>query len=114
MQRGQVTDWDMMSEVWNHIFFEKLKDDVKPDEEAVLITESILNNRVNREKAAEILFETFNIPALQFATPAVLGMYAQGKTTGLMVDCGEGHTQIAVVYDGFLVDIASMRVPLGG
>ena len=76
MVRGQVMDWDMMSEVWNHVFFEKLKDEVKPDEEAVLITECIMNPRANREKAAEILFETFNIPALQFATPAVLGMYA--------------------------------------
>ncbi len=64
MERGQVTDWDMMSEVWNHIFFEKLKDEIKPDEEAVLITESILNPKGNREKAAEILFETFNIPAI--------------------------------------------------
>ena len=54
----------MMSEIWNHLFFEKLKDEVKPDEEAVLITESILNPKANREKAAEILFETFNIPAI--------------------------------------------------
>jgi actin-related protein len=64
MLRGQVTDWDMMSELWNHVFFEKLKDEVKPDEEAVLITECILNPKGNREKAAEILFETFNIPAI--------------------------------------------------
>ena len=54
----------MMSEIWNHIFFEKLKDEVKPDEEAVLITECILNPKANREKVAEILFETFNIPAI--------------------------------------------------
>ena len=65
-----------MTEIWNHLFFESLKDEVKPDEEAVLITEAILNPRANREKAAEILFETFNIPAIQFGTPAVLGMYA--------------------------------------
>ena len=65
-----------MTEVWNYLFFESLKDEVKPDEEAVLITEAILNPRANREKAAEILFETFNIPAIQFGTPAVLGMYA--------------------------------------
>ncbi len=79
MEMGVVTDWDQMTEVWNHLIFEKLRDEFRPDEEAVLITEALLNPRQNREKIAEIMFETFNIPALQFATPA-----------GLMLDCGEG------------------------
>ena len=31
-----------------------------------------------------------------------------------MLDCGHSLTQIAVVFDGFLRDIASMKVPLAG
>ena len=36
----------------------------------VLLTEAPLNPLINREKAAEMLFETFNVPAL-FIAPQV-------------------------------------------
>lgn len=62
MERGVVKDWDMMSKIWNYMFYQELN--IKPDECPLLMTEVILAPKRNREKAAEILFETFNIPAL--------------------------------------------------
>ena len=41
----------------------------------VLLTEVPLNPRHNREKAAEILFETFGVPALFISMQAVLSLY---------------------------------------
>jgi centractin len=40
----------------------------------VLLTEAPLNPRRNREKAAEIFFETFNVPALYISMQAVLSL----------------------------------------
>lgn len=43
----------------------------------VLLTEAPLNPRRNREKAAEIFFETFNVPALFISMQAVLSLYVK-------------------------------------
>ena len=43
----------------------------------VLLTEAPLNPKKNREKAAEVFFETFNVPALYISVQAVLSLYVQ-------------------------------------
>jgi actin-related protein len=41
----------------------------------VLLTEAPLNPRVNRDQAAQIFFETFNVPAMFTSIQAVLSLY---------------------------------------
>ena len=63
MEHGIVTDWNDMERIWQYIYS---KDQLQTfsEEHPVLLTEAPLNPRRNREKAAEIFFETFNVPAL--------------------------------------------------
>ena len=69
----------------------------------MLLTEAPLNPRRNREKAAEIFFESFNAPALFVSTQAILSLYASGRTTGVVLDVGDGVTHAVPVFEGFAI-----------
>ena len=56
---------------------------------SILLTEAPLNPKSHREKMAEIMFESFQVPALYITNPAILSLYASGRTEGIVFDCGE-------------------------
>jgi actin len=109
IEHGIVTDWDDMEKVWHHTFYNELR--VPPEEHPVLLTESPLNPRANREKTTQIMFETFNTPAMYLAVQGVLAMYASGRTTGLSIDSGAGSTNVVPIYEGHAIQHA-IREPL--
>ncbi|PIN95662.1 hypothetical protein AB205_0053240 [Aquarana catesbeiana] len=80
----------------------------------VLLTEAPLNPRKNRERAAEVFFETFNVPALFISMQAVLSLYATGRTTGVVLDSGDGVTHAVPIYEGFAMPHSIMRIDIAG
>jgi len=115
MENGCVVDtpesWSSMEKVWEHVYKNL---NAKVDEHPVLLTEAPLNPRRNRERIAETFFETFRAPAVFFAPPAVLSLYASGRTTGVAIDVGEGLTQVVPVYEGFALPHSVVRSDIGG
>ena len=79
-----------------------------------MLTEPPLNPRANRETAAQILFETFNVPALYTSIQAVLSLYASGRTTGIVLDAGDGVSHAVPVSEGFTVPSAIRRIDIAG
>eukprot|EP00727_Mastigamoeba_balamuthi_P011467 m51a1_g6943 putative actin (466) ;mRNA; r:245990-247460 len=112
VEHGIVTDWDDMERVWEHTFRKELK--VEPEEHPVLLTEAPLNPRHNRQKMAEVMFETFGVPALYVSVQAVLALYASGRTTGIVLDAGDGVCHTVPVYEGFALPHAVMRLDVAG
>jgi len=78
------------------------------------LTEAPLNPRANRDTAAQILFETFNVPALFTSIQAVLSLYASGRTTGIVLDAGDGVSHAVPVYEGFAMPSSIRRIDVAG
>ncbi|OBT80841.1 hypothetical protein VF21_00262 [Pseudogymnoascus sp. 05NY08] len=112
LEHGIVTDWDDMVKIWEWVYGDGLK--TLSEDHPVLLTEPPLNPRSNRDTAAQILFETFNVPALHTSIQAVLSLYASGRTTGIVLDSGDGVSHAVPVYEGFAMPSAIRRIDVAG
>ncbi|KAM9995509.1 hypothetical protein ACTFIY_001675 [Dictyostelium cf. discoideum] len=112
IERGIVTNWNDMEKIWHHTFYYELC--VAPEEHLLLLTESPLNPKENREKMGLIMFETFNTPAMYFANQALLSLYSSCRITGIVMDSGDGISHAVPVYEGAVLPDSILRLNLAG
>jgi len=112
VQNGVIVNWDGIEKILNHSFYNELR--CAPEEHPILLSEAPLNSKSQREKMTQIMFETFSPPACYMAIQGVLDLYASGRTTGIVLDIGEGVCQTVPIYEGYAMSHATRRLDLAG
>eukprot|EP00732_Lithocolla_globosa_P002324 Lithocolla_globosa_v1_NODE_1494_length_2537_cov_4.841257.p1 type:complete len:520 gc:universal NODE_1494_length_2537_cov_4.841257:863-2422(+) len=112
IQKGLVTNWDDMEYVWHHAFYHSLR--VSPEEHPLICTEVVFNPKANREKMVQIVFETFNMPALCVVAQPLLSLISFQARTGLILECGAGATYTVAIYEGYIMYHTILQQDLSG
>jgi len=111
IQHGLITNFDDAVEILRHAY-DSVR--VAPEEHPVLLTEAPLNPKSSREKLTQIMFETFQCPAMYLSIGATLSLYASGRTTGVVLDIAETVTHVVPIYEGYVMPHAVLRLDFGG
>ncbi|EJC97505.1 Actin/actin-like protein [Fomitiporia mediterranea MF3/22] len=112
MEHGIIRNWEDMRHLWDYTFSTKLR--VDPRGRKILLTEPPMNPKANRQRMCEVMFDEYGFEGVYVAIQAVLTLYAQGLTTGVVVDSGDGVTHVVPVYDGFALPHLTRRLDIAG
>ncbi|XP_054857385.1 actin-related protein T2-like [Eublepharis macularius] len=112
IEHGTIVHWDDMENLWRHIYKNELK--IKSSERPVLLSEPPLNPLRTREIMTELMFEHFKVPALYLNIQATLALYASARTTGLVMDSGDGVTHTVPICDGYCLPHGVSRLDVAG
>eukprot|EP00919_Chromeraceae_sp_WS-2016_P020935 GHVR01049660.1.p1 GENE.GHVR01049660.1~~GHVR01049660.1.p1 ORF type:complete len:376 (+),score=97.41 GHVR01049660.1:1675-2802(+) len=112
IEHGIITNWNDMELIWKEAFENQLR--VAAEEHPVLLTEAPMNPKANREKMVQIMFENFMVPATYISIQAVLSLYSSGRTTGIVMDSGDGVSHTVPVFEGYALPHTMNRLDLAG
>ena len=87
---------------------------VSCEDHNILLTETPLNPKSNREKLTQLMFEGFNCQGYFLSLQPLLALYFSGKSTGIVVDSGEGATNFVPFSDGYSFPYAMLRLNIAG
>jgi actin-related protein len=115
IERGVIKNteesWEHMCLIWEYIFNEL---QVDPTTANVLIADSPNTPRENRLKIAEYMLGNFRVSSLGIVSTAVLSLISTGRTRGLLVDAGDGATNIVPIFETFPLAHATKMMKLAG
>lgn len=112
IQRGVLKSEQDAKAILNKVYSELSV--MHRNESPVFMTEPTMNSINQKKMLTEMLFNDFEVPLVFFGTQSVLSLYAFGKTDGIIVESGDGITQISTVLNGYKIDNGSDRINFGG
>lgn len=79
-----------------------------------MMTEAVGNPTINRVKMAQLLFEKFHVGRLQLGLQALMALFAEARTTAMLIDSGDGVTHCIPVFDNHILNHQICRLNIAG
>ncbi|XP_061169416.1 actin-1-like [Saccostrea echinata] len=96
IENGRITNWDDMELVWDHAFKR-----IKLSDKRILMTAD--PDEVNRKQLLEKFFNKYSPAAVLLANQAVLSLFASGRSTGVVINFGEGTSHVVPIYENSVI-----------
>mmetsp|Transcript_69 Transcript_69/g.184 ORF Transcript_69/g.184 Transcript_69/m.184 type:complete len:356 (+) Transcript_69:55-1122(+) len=98
LKAGVVQDWEAMEVYWDHAFTHALGVDTEACH--VITTAHLFETKLNKERMAQSLFESFAVAGVFLSAPPVFELYAAGKESGVVLGCGAECTYAVLLHEG--------------
>ena len=108
---GLVDDFDLLNAVW-HDGFKNIKAEVRSS--PVIIVEPPFAPPAQRERTAELMFESHGVPFLYLARAPVCQAFSAGRASAIVVDIGASATRVTPVVDGYALNRGQLVSEVGG
>lgn len=113
IQNGIFHNREDIKIVFDYLF-EKMGLSSERTSHPLLISEPLFNDKSNKANISEYLFEELDVPALSFASQPILSLFGTSKTTGTILESGDGITQSCIVFEGYSIPNSYIRYDYGG
>lgn len=87
---------------------------ISPSDYDVIVNVSPIKNRDNIDIYGKIFIEELGFKAMAIINSTSLSLFSTGRTSGLVIECGETRTYTVPVYEGFPLYHALSKNKLGG
>lgn len=114
LSHGIFNDSEDISSIFDYIYSNLDMSITEIKEHPVLIAEPLLNPQENRRNIAKVLFDTYKIEQIFFASQPILSLFSTSSTSGAVLESGDGVTQSCIIYEGYTIPGSFKRINLGG
>jgi Actin len=111
LEEGVVANWEVVRALWETAVEQRLG--LNAAEHGVVVAESALASRADRERWCQMLFEEFKVPRVFLAKQGVLTAFGMARTTGFVIDVGYHATTLTPVQEGFPLMMGFRKSPVG-
>ncbi|CDW80293.1 actin i [Stylonychia lemnae] len=112
VQQGVIKDFTRIEPFLQHCFNNELR--VASEEYNVIMSEVPFQSPADREKMAQLMFETFNVSGFYLGNQGLFSVYGSGRQSGVFCESGASVTHTIPVSDGVVISSAIQRAEFGG
>lgn len=112
INNGKIDDYDILSLFLDYILRGRICF-CPEDEISILFAEPINCLNEDRETLVQIFFEDYFLNRVFLIKPSILTLLSEGKSTGIVVELGEGTTNFIPIFDKCWIRHATTSINMG-